>query len=151
MSPAWKKTLMGLKQKELPYVILDPQSMDDIANDMIVIGELTGKMKEALIVKEAFLKILASYKETAQELSSKPSLYWEWWPKPVFTPGRTNWLTEISMLAGATNCFSDQPEASVQTSWDEVIHRDPDHICMVWVGVEHFQSPSWVCFKTDRQ
>ncbi|MYL61097.1 ABC transporter substrate-binding protein, partial [Virgibacillus halodenitrificans] len=76
------------------------------------------------------------YREQAKVKSAKPSLYWEWWPKPVFTPGSVNWLTEISELAGAENIFATEKTANFQTDWEEVKKRDPDHICMVWVGVK---------------
>lgn len=72
----------------------------------------------------------------AQDRKEDFSIYWEWWPKPVFTPGGLNWLTEISELAGGRNIFASEPQANVQTDWEEVAKRNPDHICMVWVGVE---------------
>lgn len=46
-----------------------------------------------------------------------------------------NWLTEISELAGATNLFKDIELASVQTDWQDVYERNPDYICLAWVGV----------------
>jgi iron complex transport system substrate-binding protein len=71
----------------------------------------------------------------AAKIENKPTLYWEWWPKPVFTPGLINWLTEISDLAGASNLFKDVELASVQTDWEDVYERSPDYICLAWVGV----------------
>ena len=70
------------------------------------------------------------------EAVNPPSLYWEWWPKPVFTPGQINWLTEMSRIIGAENVFSDVELASVQTDWEDVRNRDPDYICLAWVGVQ---------------
>ena len=64
-----------------------------------------------------------------------PRLYWEWWPKPVFTPGSINWLTEISAIAGGCNEFRDVELASVQTDWEDVLQRNPDYILLAWVGV----------------
>ena len=64
-----------------------------------------------------------------------PTLYWEWWPKPIFTPGRINWLTEISSIAGGLNEFRDVELASVQTDWEDVLQRNPDYILLAWVGV----------------
>ncbi|PAF15074.1 cobalamin-binding protein, partial [Shouchella clausii] len=60
---------------------------------------------------------------------------WEWWPKPVFTPGKVNWLTEISEIAGGRNLYADVELASVQTDWEDVLNRQPDYICLAWVGV----------------
>lgn len=134
--PGMEKNIEGLKEYNLPYVVLDPQSLEDIAEDMLKIGELTGRTEKAEQISKAYRGILGQYRKISSGLTSHPSLYWEWWPKPVFTPGRTNWLTEISTLAGARNCFSDFPQASVQTTWENVLAKNPDHICLVWVGVE---------------
>lgn len=134
--PGMEKNIEGLKNKGLSYVVLDPQSLEDIAHDMLTIGKLTGHLTKAIQVSQAFLAVIRDYQNVAHDLKDLPSIYWEWWPKPVFTPGRTNWLTEISQLAGGLNCFSDYPQASVQTNWENVISKNPDHICMVWVGVE---------------
>ena len=75
------------------------------------------------------------YKTIAEQIEHKPSLYWEWWPNPLFTPGGVNWLTEISQLAGGYNLFEDVDLASVKVSPEEVINRNPDYICLAWVGV----------------
>ena len=73
--------------------------------------------------------------KTCSNSNENPRLYWEWWPKPVFTPGRINWLTEISTIAGGLNEFRDVELASVQTDWEDVLERKPDYILLAWVGV----------------
>ncbi len=74
-------------------------------------------------------------KQRAATVATNPRLYWEWWPKPVFTPGRINWLTEISTIAGGLNEFRDVELASVQTDLEDVLDRKPDYILLAWVGV----------------
>jgi iron complex transport system substrate-binding protein len=71
----------------------------------------------------------------SKNVENPKRIYWEWWAKPIFTPGATNWLTEISQLAGGENIFQDMPQANVQTDWEEVQKRNPDVICIIWVGV----------------
>ena len=56
--------------------------------------------------------------------------------KTRFTPGKANWLTEISVLAGGENIFADHKEANVQSDWEEVLKRNPHHVCLAWVGVQ---------------
>lgn len=134
--PGMEKNIEGLKSKNLPYIILNPNSLTEIASDIRTVGYHLGMEKQGNEKADQFLQAIESYKEQTAARADRPSIYWEWWPKPVFTPGRTNWLTEISELAGAYNIFATEEEASVQTDWDEVFKRDPEHICMVWVGVK---------------
>ncbi|MCA0983924.1 cobalamin-binding protein [Halobacillus yeomjeoni] len=134
--PGMDKNIDGLKKKGLPYIILNPNSLYEISEDIKRVGEAIGEGALGVEKAEGFLKQIEDYHNRVQSTSHKPSLYWEWWPKPIFTPGGTNWLTEISELAGGWNIFRDREEASVQTDWEEVRKRNPDHICMVWVGVK---------------
>jgi iron complex transport system substrate-binding protein len=133
--PGMEKNVDELKRRGIPFHIFNPHSLKDIANDILTLGTLTNSFDKAQLIHSHFNEIVTTYQTISSTIVTKPSLYWEWWPKPIFTPGGKNWLTEISELAGAKNIFSDQNEASVQTSWEEVIGRKPDHICLAWVGV----------------
>lgn len=134
--PGMEKNIEALDEKQLPYIILNPNSLEEIAADIEKVGkaldcEALGEEKA-----DAFRSEIEDFRTKATDQVNKPTLYWEWWPKPVFTPGGVNWLTEISELAGAVNVFATEDVASVQTDWEDVKQRNPDHICMVWVGVK---------------
>jgi iron complex transport system substrate-binding protein len=134
--PGMEKNVEELKKRKLPYVVYNPQSLADILNDLRDLGIRCGVRERAEQTVQQAIKMMEDYKKTSAMLQEHPSLYFEWWPKPVFTPGKTNWLTEISMLAGGMNCFADKKTASYQTDWEEIKDKNPDHICMVWVGVQ---------------
>lgn len=133
--PGMEKNIEGLDELGLSYTILNPNSLDDICTDIVTLGELTNMEDKAASLSNRFKELIQQYKEISDHIPNKPELYWEWWPKPIFTPGKTNWLTEISELAGAKNVFRDVELASVQTDWTDVVSRQPDHICLAWVGV----------------
>ena len=133
--PGMEKNIEALDRLGLSYTVLNPNSLDDICNDIVTLGELTNKREKATSLSQRFRNVLKEYKDISESIECKPEIYWEWWPKPIFTPGQTNWLTEISELAGARNCFRDVELASVQTDWNDVVNRKPDHICLAWVGV----------------
>lgn len=134
--PGMEKNIEQLKKRHLPFVTYNPQSLQDIKEDLLHLGMQTGHEEKAHELAETFNNIINTYKEIASSIENKPSIYWEWWPKPVFTPGRVNWLTEISELAGGRNIFVDQDVANYQTDWENVKSRNPDHICLIWVGVK---------------
>ncbi|MFC4024554.1 cobalamin-binding protein [Oceanobacillus longus] len=134
--PGMEKSIEALDERGLPYIILNPNSLEEIAHDIRTVGEALGLVQLGKEKSEGFLKDVAHLKEIASDRHTRPSLYWEWWPKPVFTPGKVNWLTEISELAGAENIFKTENVASYQTDWEDVKARNPDHICMVWVGIK---------------
>lgn len=134
--PGMEKNVAQLQKRNIPHLVLRGETLADIERDVIMVGEATGKEIRAREIIRQFRAFFAYYRSLSQHVVNRPGLYWEWWPKPIFTPGKKNWLTEISRLAGAYNVFADKESASVQTDWNTVLQRKPDYICMVWVGVE---------------
>ncbi|BAQ11776.1 vitamin b12-binding protein [Bacillus sp. OxB-1] len=133
--PGMEKNVEELEKRQIPHIVLDPQSLEDIADNLLAVGKACGIEEKAEQIKEDYLAFIAEMKKRASSVPDRPSLYWEWWPKPIFTPGRINWLTEISAIAGGLNEFRDVELASVQTDWDDVLNRNPDRILLAWVGV----------------
>lgn len=133
--PGMENNVKQLEERNIPHIVLNPQSLDDIANDLKILGEAAGISQQAVQKAEQFLSIIGQFKNIADTIQNKPSLYWEWWPNPLFSPGGVNWLTEISRLAGAYNLLEDIELASVQVAPEEIIKRSPDFICLAWVGV----------------
>lgn len=134
--PGMEKNIKALQERGLPYIVLNPNSLEEIGKDLLTLGQHTQTEKRAEAVVSRYQTLIHQYKTIAKTLTNWPSLYWEWWPKPVFTPGGQNWLTEISRLAGTENVYGKEDIASVKTSWGDICQQDPDHICMIWVGVK---------------
>lgn len=133
--PGMEKNVQALKERGIPHVVFNPNSLQEIAQDLLELGRLTGLEKNAEKVVLEYKEFIKCYREWSKKVEKK-RLYWEWWPKPVFTPGGRNWLTEISELAGGINIFSTEDTASVQTTWEDVFSRNPEHICLAWVGIQ---------------
>jgi iron complex transport system substrate-binding protein len=133
--PGMEKNVEALKKRGIPHLVLNPQSLLDIEKDLMTTAEVLGEPERGVEAAQQFRSRLEKVKQKSANLIYKPRLYWEWWPKPIFTPGNINWLTEISEAAGAINLFQDVKLASVQTDWEDVLNRKPDIICLAWVGV----------------
>jgi iron complex transport system substrate-binding protein len=133
--PGMEKNVVALKERGIPHLVLNPQSLIDIETDLIRTADALQNKERGLEAASKFRSRLESVRAKWENAEFKPSIYWEWWPKPIFTPGKLNWLTEISKAAGGINLFADVELASVQTEWQDVVNRKPDFICIAWVGV----------------
>ncbi|SDH62951.1 iron complex transport system substrate-binding protein [Alteribacillus persepolensis] len=132
--PGMEKNIEKLKARSLPYIVSSPNSLDDVRRDLLHIGDACGQYKKAQTVVSRMDHIVSDYKQKAA--NCKPiRVYWEWWPKPAYSPGGANWLTTISRLAGAQNVLENRSEASCQVTWEEIKQLNPDHICLAWVGI----------------
>ncbi|MGJ7913153.1 cobalamin-binding protein [Neobacillus sp. LXY-1] len=135
--PGMERNIEELEKRKIPYVIVpNPQTLEEVGNCLLFVGNATSTYPRANELFERFNRTLKLYKSLSKQVKESKTLYWEWWAKPIFTPGSLNWLTEISVLAGGRNIFDDQVVASYQTDWEEVKFRNPDIICVVWVGVQ---------------
>jgi iron complex transport system substrate-binding protein len=133
--PGMEKNVEALVERGIPHIVLNPQSLAEIEEDLMKTAEALGETERGVMAVQTFRSRLERVKNQSQRKGDRPTLYWEWWPKPIFTPGKINWLTEISEAAGAVNLFADVDLASVQTDWEDVLERKPDYICLAWVGV----------------
>ncbi|MBA4493763.1 cobalamin-binding protein [Paenactinomyces guangxiensis] len=133
--PGMEKNIERLKQTGLQYIVLNPKSIPEIADDILLLGEALGLKEHARRVAQQFTDELRQIQAHIPSGAPPVRLYWEWWPKPVFTPGRKNWLTDVSRIVGAVNIFEDMERKSVQSDWGEVAARNPDLALIVWTGV----------------
>jgi iron complex transport system substrate-binding protein len=135
--PGMERNIEELKKRNIPYVIVpNPKTLTEVGDSLLFVGEATNTSDKAKQLFKKYTLILEKYQSLCERVQKPVTLYWEWWAKPIFTPGATNWLTEISKLAGGRNVFEDQAQSSVKTDWEEVRQRNPDVICVIWVGVQ---------------
>lgn len=134
--PGMEKNIEELKKRNLPYIILNPAHIFDIADNIREVGRSIHRVEKAEQVATHFMKRIEQIRLLTQNISERPRLYWEWWPNPIYTPGRTNWLTDVSELAGATNVFADYNTDNVKSTHEQVAERNPDHVMVVWCGIE---------------
>jgi iron complex transport system substrate-binding protein len=135
--PGMERNIEELKKRSIPYVIVpNPKTLTEVGESILFVGEVTNTSEKANQLFKKYHLILEQYQSLSKQVEKPTTLYWEWWAKPIFTPGATNWLTEISKLAGGSNVFEDMAQPSVQTVWEDVVQRNPDVICVIWVGVQ---------------
>jgi iron complex transport system substrate-binding protein len=135
--PGMERNIEELKKRNIPFVIVpNPKSLTEVGESILFVGEVTNTSDKANQLFKKYNRILEKYHSLSKQIKVPTTLYWEWWAKPIFTPGATNWLTEISSLAGGRNVFEDMAQASIKTDWEEIVSRNPDVICVIWVGVQ---------------
>jgi len=135
--PGMERNIEELQKRKIPYVIVpNPKTLTEVGESIRFVGNVTNTRDKANKLYMKYNQILDRYRLISKKVVKKKTIYWEWWAKPIFTPGAYNWLSEISNLAGGQNVFDDIPKASVQTDWEEVKKRNPDVMSIIWVGVQ---------------
>lgn len=142
--PGMEKVVDAVAASGLPYLVLSPHNLSEIYQDLTSVSDwledpVQRRRTERLI--QSLKDRVERVQSTTQSLAERPTLYWEWWPSPVFSPAKENWLTEISHLAGAVNLFASEPGSQVQDDGHRVISGNPDYFFAVWTGVPQDKVP----------
>ncbi|UFJ39649.1 cobalamin-binding protein [Brevibacillus humidisoli] len=150
--PGMEKNVEQLEKRKLPHIVLNPSRIEQIPEDIEVIGDAADCKAKAKQVADQFRFRVETIRKITANVQHRPKLYWEWWPNPIYTPGRDNWLTDVSELAGARNVFDDFSFDNVKATTQMVQERDPDHICVVWCGIQLKRiKPEMITGRSDWQ
>jgi iron complex transport system substrate-binding protein len=142
--PGMERVVESVRSAGLPYIVLSPHGISDIWQDMRLVADaLDGAVPQDVLetVISSLQRRVANIAKQTQTCEDRPKLYWEWWPNPVFSPAQSNWLTEISFLAGCVNIFADAEGDQVKDDGSRVIAANPDYVLAVWTGVPQHKVP----------
>jgi iron complex transport system substrate-binding protein len=122
---------LEILQQRPQVVVLDPHTVDDILDSVLVIAQKIGKESEGK-------KLVSSLKKRIDHIKSKHAnrqkvLCIEW-IDPFFTSG--HWVPQMIDIAGGINSVSASGEHSRRMTMDEVEAADPDIIVMMPCGFD---------------
>jgi len=132
--PGMERVVKGVEALGLKQIVLNPETLDEIYANIFEVGTLTGKDLEALNVVQGMHGLANLLRERTLKSGDIPSVYFEWWPDPMMTPGRRSWVTDMIEIAGGRNVFGLVDERTVTISRSEVISKEPEAIIICWCG-----------------
>lgn len=130
--PGHEKVIDNLEKAGLEYRAPEPTTLNDVYDDIERIAAALGAESAAeSVVADMRRRITA-----VGDAEARPSILVQWWPKPVIAPGRSSWVNDLIVLAGATNPLGEEEVKSRPLDNSEVRDIDPDVIVLSWCGVE---------------
>jgi iron complex transport system substrate-binding protein len=133
-----------LRSLGLKVLTLGPHSMNDILDNILLVGRASGNTVEASkLVKKLRQKIDTVIKKS-KEASHKPKVYFEVWNDPYMSVSSGTWIGDIINLAGGANIFGEKISEWPIINSEDIVQRNPDIIVFpVIPGVPRF----WGSFK----
>ncbi|HHY98088.1 MAG TPA: cobalamin-binding protein [Firmicutes bacterium] len=134
-----KTAIEKLERLGITVVAVDPQTLDDVARAMELIGRASGadpnKVKEVVdTFRQRKNRVESSVSKQAR--SKKVRVFVEIWNKPLMTAGPGTFIDEIIRLAGGENIAFDAKNPWPQFSEELVIQRDPEVILLTGNNLE---------------
>ncbi len=139
--------LERLAARGLPYVAIQSRGLDGTIADVRRIAALIGAEREGEALATRLLDRIDRVARRTRGLADRPTVYWEWWPRPYIAAGGPSWMTDLCRLAGGDNAFADLADESGTVTADQVRERRPDVVVICWCGARKLPNPRLVAAR----
>lgn len=129
--PGHEAVLQALEERGLPFIAPEPTCLDHVGRDIRAIGAALGRASVGERAAERFEAALEA--ETVEP--GEVGVLVEWWPRPVYAPGRHSWVTELLTRAGGRNPFGRVEAKSLVVDAMAAREAGVDAIVISWCGV----------------
>ncbi len=129
------------------------KSPDDIPAVLKKLGKLTGHTREADSLAFSISNGLATFKQKAQNLKKKKTVYLEIWNDPFWTGGKGSYTSALIAYAGGLNIGDVVQKDYFEISQEWVIKKNPDVIACMYMAKEStaadnvINRPGWGSIK----
>ena len=122
---AWKTgnpmdDLARLEKYQLKVVYSHPQILEDVANELIMLRKITGRVAVANSVAKKYLLNLQKIKQK-YATQNKVRVFYELWSRPLRTVANKAWPQQQMELCGASNPFADAQDDYPSVGLEQVL------------------------------
>ncbi|ASP40885.1 cobalamin-binding protein [Bacterioplanes sanyensis] len=134
------RTLQRLRELGLRVFVSDPNSYEDIARNLEVLGTMVG-------AEEAGRREADDFRQQVSELqqrylnSAQVRVFYQIWHDPLMTQGGDTFISQAIALCGGRNIFADLAIRAPQVSIEAVLARNPEVIVASGAGDKR---PQWL-------
>ncbi|MEQ5326265.1 MULTISPECIES: vitamin B12 ABC transporter substrate-binding protein BtuF [Proteus] len=126
-----QRPLDQLKALGIPIIYSDPQSIEEIADDLVTLSNYSHHpdiaIKNAQQLRQQYQVLQQQY---ASNISNQPKkkVFIQFGMQPLFTTSNSTLQSHITELCGGENIFANSPVAWPQVSREQVLTKQPDLI-----------------------
>jgi len=127
------EALEHLNSLGLKVFASNPKSVDDVLNEILLLGQITDKQREAEALVEQMRADIQKVKDAAATVKDKKKMYMEF--SPGWTVGSGEFMDELITLAGGINIASDVA-GWYQINEEKIVADNPDVIMYTLDGMD---------------
>lgn len=127
-----------LIQANLPVLIFNQRSLQEVLDVILALGRLVDRKAEAEALVAGYVRRLEALQAATARRNTRPRVYFEEWDEPMITSIR--WVSELIEIAGGRNIFEARSLGKLAkerfVSAEEVLREDPEVVLASWCGKE---------------
>ena len=129
-----------LKALGLTAYVFQPNTMEDIADQLERLGQLAGSELSAHAAAESFRQRLGKL-QSSNAKKSKVRVFYQIWKAPLMTVGGPQIISDAIRLCGGDNVFGNLGQMAPTVSVEAVLEADPEAIVATGMGDA---KPEWL-------
>ncbi|HXD37176.1 MAG TPA: helical backbone metal receptor [Rhodanobacter sp.] len=130
--PGHEHVVAALEAAGLATLVCDPQSLDDVYEDIRRIAGALGVAGRGA----ALVASMRAAMPVVEPPGPRPRVLVEWWPKPVIAVAQHSWVNDIIHRAGGINPWGAVDAKSLPLEYADAAAQRPDIVAMSWCGVK---------------
>src|SRR5216683_6838771 len=115
-------------------ISLEPTSLEEIVDNILLVGRMTGKLGEAEKLAQQMLQRINRVKEKTQTVRHRPRVFFMEWLQPPWAGG--HWIPQMVDYAGGVEGLGRLGKPSHRIGWDEVVEYQPEIIVLSPCGFD---------------
>ncbi len=115
-------------------VSLEPTNLEEIVDNILLVGGMTGKLGEAEKLAAQMLQRIERVREKTQTVQDKPRVLFMEWLQPPWAGG--HWIPQMVDYAGGVEGLGRFGKPSHRIEWDKVIEYKPEIIVLSPCGFD---------------
>ena len=123
------QAVQALEDQGITVIVLNPSTLDDVLNDILLLGKATDAYQEA---KQLVANLSARIDAVKSKVADAPKVkvYYELWYDPLMSVGPGTFIHNLIVAAGGENIFADAQTPYPVVSAEDVIARNPEVIIL---------------------
>ncbi|HEV2120855.1 MAG TPA: cobalamin-binding protein [Candidatus Bathyarchaeia archaeon] len=115
-------------------VSLEPTNLEEIVDNILLVGRMTGKIGEAGKLASQMLQRINTVKEKTRTVRNRPRVFFMEWLQPPWTGG--HWIPQMIDYAGGIDGLGRLGEPSHRIGWEKIVEYQPEIIVLSPCGFD---------------
>jgi iron complex transport system substrate-binding protein len=128
-------------------VSLEPHYLEDIFENILTVGEVTGHRAQAQHVVAQLRRRVERIKTQVQQIEHRPKVCCIEWLEPLMVAG--HWVPQMVEYSGGEDWLGEVGQPSRYADWEEIQTYDPDFIVLMPCGFSIERTLQELCLLTE--